>query len=138
MHSRFKSWVANKLIWGWHPSGFFTGEMSWQNWHSMDEFQQVCWHWTYKNGLLERLFEGEERYIQVRFEDLFVAHDSALLEGVLGFVGIPYRERFNLMLRKSENVSRKAYCPAWDAWSEVRKRQLLSICGEKMEEYGYS
>jgi hypothetical protein len=104
----------------------------------MDEFQQVCWHWTYKNGLLERLFEGEERYIQVRFEDLFLERDSATLERVLAFIGIPYRERFESMLQQSENVSRKTYCPPWNGWSEVRKQQLLNICGEKMGEYGYS
>jgi hypothetical protein len=138
MHSQFKSFVANKVVLGWHPSGYSTGETSWRVWRQMDEFQRVCWHWTYKNTLLESLFEGDEHHIRVRFEDLFLARDSETLERALAFVGIPYRERFESVLRESKNVSRKTYCPPWDTWSEVRKRQLLDICGEKMEEYGYS
>ena len=136
-HSRFKSWVANKIVLGWHPSGYFTGELSWREWRRMDEFQRVCWHWTYKNTLLEELFADDERYIRIRFEDLFLAQDSGTLREMLAFVGIPYQERFAAMLQKSKNVSRKAYFPAWEAWETERKRQLLDICGEKMREYGY-
>jgi len=136
-HSRFKSWVANKMVLGWHPSGYFTGELSWRAWRRMDEFQRVCWHWTYKNALLEELFAEDERYIRVRFEDLFLAQDSGTLRGMLAFVGIPYQERFTAMLEKSKNVSRKAYFPAWESWGPEQKRQLLGICGEKMREYGY-
>ncbi len=79
----------------------------------------------------------DERYIQVRFEDLFLAQDSGTLREMLAFVGIPYQERFAAMLEKSKNVSRKAYFPTWEAWETERKRQLLDICGERMREYGY-
>lgn len=136
-HSRFKSWVANKMVLGWHPSGYFTGELPWRAWRQMGEFQRVCWHWTYKNMLLEKLFVDDERYIQVRFEDLFLAQDSHTLKEMLAFVDIPYQERFETMFEKSKNVSRKAYFPAWEAWETERKRQLLDICGENMREYGY-
>ena len=138
MHTRFKSWVANKLVPGWHPSGFFTGEMSWRQWQQMDEFERVCWHWKYKNMLLEDLFEGEERYIRVRFEDLFLAGDSSKLREILDFVEIPYERELEAILAKNRNMGRKTYFPAWDEWEPRRKRELLNICAGKMKEYGYS
>lgn len=138
-HTRFKSFVANKLIPGWHPSGFFTGEIPWQTWRGMDEFQRVCWHWTYKNALLERLFEGDERYIRVRFEDLFFGEGAEeVLRATLSFIGIPCRDEFTAILRKSKNVSRKSYFPRCEEWESKRRQQLLDICGEGMKRYGYA
>lgn len=137
MHSRFKSWAANKIILGWHPSSYFTGEMSWRAWQQMDEFQRVCWQWVYKNTLLERLFAEDEHYLRIRFEDLFLTQDSHTLKEMLAFVGIPYRERFEAMLEKSKNVSSKAHFPSWETWAPKRKRELMDICGGKMEDYGY-
>jgi hypothetical protein len=136
MHTRFKSFVANKFVPGWHPSGFFTGQVAWRRWRRMDEFQRVCWHWTYKNALLERLFEGDERYLQVRFEDLFGAGPDAL-RSVLSFAGLPYRDEFTAMLGQSKNVSHKTYFPRWEAWKPEKQQQLLEICGEGMRRYGY-
>jgi hypothetical protein len=136
MHTRFKSFVANKLVPGWHPSGLFTGQVAWRRWRRMDEFQKVCWHWAYKNALLERLFEGDERYLRIRFEDLFGAGPDAL-RSALSFVGLPYRDEFTAMLGQSKNVSRKTYFPRWEAWEPERQQQLLDICGEGMRRYGY-
>lgn len=137
MHSRLKSWVANKVVLGWHPAGYFTGELSWREWRQMDEFQRVCWQWTYKNTLLERLFAEDDRYLRVRFEDLFLTQASNTLKKMLAFVGIPYQERFEAMLEKSKNVSHKAYFPSWKVWGPEQKRELMSICGKKMRDYGY-
>lgn len=137
-HSRFKSWVANKVVPSWHPSGYFTGELAWREWRRMDEFQRVCWHWTYKNTLLEKLFAGDERYIRIRFEDLFLAQDAETLKEMLTFVGIPYQERFEAMLQKSKNVSRKTYFPRWKKWADIKRHQLLHLCTEQMRRYGYS
>jgi hypothetical protein len=137
MQSRVKSLVANKVVVGWHPSGYFTGEMSWQQWRGMDAFERVCWHWTYKNGLLESLFAGGDRYLRVRFEDLFSEGGPKTLNQTLGFLGIPWEERFRTMLRRRRNVSCPKSCPPWESWSHGRKRRLADICGEKMSEYGY-
>ena len=137
MHTRFKSFVANKLIPGWHPSGYFTKEMPWQAWHNLDEFQRVCWHWKYKNTLLEDLFKSNQNYLRVRFEDLFLTQSTATLKDCLSFVGIPYREEYTLMIGRSENASRKIYLSKWETWKPERKQQLLDICGNKMKDYGY-
>jgi hypothetical protein len=136
MHTRFKSFVANKLVPGWHPSGFFTGQVSWHKWRRMDEFQKVCWHWTYKNALLERLFEGDERYTRVRFEDLF-GGEPEVLRSTLDFIGIPYRQEFAALLQQHKNVSHKSYFPTWHECETQKKQQLLEICGEGMQRYGY-
>jgi hypothetical protein len=136
MHTRFKSFVANKFVPGWHPSGLFIGQVPWRTWLQMDEFEKVCWHWSYKNAFLERLFDGYEQYVRVRFEDLF-GSDPRVLRSTLDFVGIPYREGFAALVQQQKNVSRKSYFPAWQEWEAERKQQLLEICGEGMRRYGY-
>ena len=137
MHTRFKSLVANKLILGWHPSGFFTGDMSWHEWRRMGEFERICWHWVYKNGLLERMFVDNKNYRRIRFEDLFLPEGWRVLESVLTFAGVPYEERFQSMLQQEKNRSRKSYFSPWGLWKPEQQEMLLHICGNKMAQYGY-
>jgi len=137
MHTRFKSFAANKLVLGWHPSGYFTGEMSWRKWRRMDEFQRVCWHWTYKNTLLEHLFKDNMRYQRIHFEDLFFGDGPEILQQTLAFMDIPYQDRFTAIFQQEKNRSKKTYFPKWDAWEADKKQQLWDICGEKMQRYGY-
>ena len=137
MHTRFKSFVANKLVPGWQPSGLFTGEISWKRWLKMNEFERVCWQWVYKNRLLQQLFQDDERYMQVRFEDLLLSQTPDMFRSMLSFVGIPYQDRFDQMLCRPKNSSRKTYFPKWEDWIPERQQQLLDICGEQMQYYGY-
>ena len=137
MHTRYKSFVANKLILGWQPSGYFTKELSWQVWQNFDEFQRVCWQWTYKNTMLETLFSDYKDYLRVRFEDLFLSQNLDTLKGVLSFAGIPYLYKHGIMINKRENTSKKTYLSKWEFWVPERKQQLFDICGDKMKEYGY-
>jgi hypothetical protein len=136
-HTRAKSFVANKLVLGWHPSGCFTGEMPCEEWRRMDEFQRVCWHWTYKNALLERLFGDDEQYLRVRFEDLYFEEEAEELRKMFAFIGIPYQERYESVIRKRKNASRKTYCSSWSNWPIEQQSQLSKICGKKMKSYGY-
>ena len=137
MHTRFKSFVANKLVLGWHPSGFFTGQIPWRIWSRMDEFQRVCWHWNYKNNLLENLFKDDEHYIHIRFEDLFSEDGENALRSIFSFVGIPYRSQFSGIFQVKKNRSSKEYFPPWQHWARARQQNLLDICGELMRRYGY-
>jgi hypothetical protein len=138
MHTRFKSFVANKLVFGWQPSGYFTGEFPWRVWQSMDEFQRVCWQWAYKNKKLEQLFEGQPNYLRIHFEDLFSGeHQQFTLESVIGFIGIPYQSRYSAIYRQKKNSSRKTFFPSWQDWEPERKKKLLEICGQQMYYYGY-
>jgi hypothetical protein len=137
MHSRFKSFVANKIVLGWHPSGFFTGTFSRQEWNRLDEFQRVCWQWTYKNTLIENLFEDDPRYLRVRFEDLLLADNTETLHKLLSFLGIEYQERFNLIVKKPKNVSKKGYFPTWEQWTPKRCAQLNELCHPLMKQLGY-
>ncbi len=139
MHGRWKSYVANKLLPAWHPSGYWTGEKSWEEWCRMDEFQRVCWHWTYKNRLLEHFFNHSGvRYRRVRFEDLFLgARSEGILREVIDFLGVPFQKRFLRVLEKPQNTSRKTYFPRYPDWPPRSKEQLLNICAEEMQRYHY-
>lgn len=137
MHTRAKSFIANKLIPGWHPSGWLCGDVPRSVWWRMDEFQRVCWHWQYKNTLLENLFAGDTRYRRVRFENLFLQHDEDLLRKTLAFAGIDYQPRFGKILQAGKNRSKKTYCPPFDALPVARQAYLLELCGDLMKRYGY-
>jgi hypothetical protein len=103
----------------------------------MDDFQRVCWHWKYKNALIEGLFEGYERYLRIRFEDLFLSQGVEVLREMLRFTGIPYQEQVAAMLQTRRNESRKMHFPAWEGWGVERRQQLVNTCGENMTKYGY-
>ncbi|MCI0521461.1 MAG: hypothetical protein L0Z70_14540 [Chloroflexi bacterium] len=137
MRTRKRSMIANRWVYGWHPSGYFTGEFSWGEWRRMDEFQRVCWHWVYKNTLIERLFSQDSRYQRVYFEGLFSAGGEAILRTILEKAGIPYVARYGEALKSGKNASRKEYIGRFETWDERRKGQLMEICGGKLQEWGY-
>ena len=138
VHGRFKSYIANKFVFGWHPSGYFTGKVPWRTWLKMDEFQRVCWHWVYKNQNLESFFANSPHYLCLRFEELFSAEKGQeTVELLTSFIGIPYQNRFETIYKQAKNSSLKTHFPQWAEWPEERKRQLMDICSQQMEHYGY-
>lgn len=137
MHGRYKSFVANKFVFGWHPSGVFTGEFSWRVWRGMDDFQKVCWHWKYKNALMAHLFEDYDRYLLLRFEDLFSEKGEETLNAMFTFTGISAPDGVTGMLQTKKNLSLKKRFPPWDQWDPATQQQLMDICGQGMRRYGY-
>jgi hypothetical protein len=137
MRTRRRSFIANKLVPGWHPAGDKVGDYSREQWRRMDAFQRVCWHWSFKNRLIQELFGGDPRYYQVRFEDLFLTESPSALESLLDWCSIPYTGNHESIIDRPLNVSRKKYFPSWDALPHERKRELLVICQREMERFGY-
>lgn len=137
-HTRAKSYIANKLVPGWHPSGYFTGEVPWAAWRRMDEFQRVCWHWSFKNRWIEDAFGGSDRYLRVQFEDvIFSPGRDAALRRVLEFLGIPFEARHRAIYAQEKNTSRKTFFPRYADWPAERRVQLRELCGALMRHYGY-
>ena len=103
----------------------------------MSDFQKVCWHWSYKNSLLENIFKSHLNYNCVRFEDLFSENGKETLESLFSFMGISFKPEFATMLQKKKNISAKKWYPPWDQWNPLKKQRLLEICGKGMKHYGY-
>ena len=137
MHTRFKSFIANKFIIGWQPSGYFTGEFSWNEWHKMDEFERVCWLWVYKNRMLEKIFHNTDNYLQIYFEDLFLSKNKQTFDNLLSFIGVPNQVNLTHIFQHVKNRSKKTYIPPWEEWPSERQKRLSDICGEQMIHYGY-
>jgi len=135
--TRKKSFIANRLVPGWHPSGYLTGEMPWKEWIRLKPYQKVCWQWVYKNRYLETAFQDKKRVARVSFEDLFSAEGPKVLKRALATAGIPYRDAYDRVFAARKNVSRKRACPAWPQWPETARRELIRICGNAMKRYGY-
>lgn len=137
-HTRPKSYIANKAVPGWHPNGWLTGEFTWRQWQAMNEFQRVCWHWRFKNELLETLFSKSTRYMRLRFEDImFGSQREKMLAQLLSFLDIPYEHQFEAIFKKKKNVSKKTYFPRYADWPSEKKYQLAELCGSTMERYRY-
>jgi hypothetical protein len=138
-HTRLKSYIANKAVPGWHPNGWLAGEFTWRQWQVMNEFQRVCWHWRFKNELLETLFSKSARYMRLRFEDIMFGNQrKEMLANLLSFLDIPYEPRFEIIFEKKKNVSEKTYFPRYADWPSERKYQLAEFCDSTMERYGYA
>lgn len=138
MRGRAASYVANKWVPSWHPSGYLTGEYSRLEWRAMDELQRVCWHWSFKNRLIRDTLGRGPHYRCVRFEDLFMGEDRrSVLQDLVGFLDIPFREEQTAIYRQAKNASRKGYCPSWTEWSTRRQEQLIELCAAEMVRYGY-
>jgi hypothetical protein len=135
--TRKRSFVANRLIPGWHPSGYLTHEFSFQKWMRMQPYQRICWHWAYKNNALEIAFRGSKQYSRLLFEQLFSARGPEVLEGALANAGIPFKGSYNRVFAGKKNESRNQTRLAWSRWSNAAKEDLLHLCGGLMERYGY-
>ncbi|MFC1885016.1 hypothetical protein ACFL2O_09610 [Thermodesulfobacteriota bacterium] len=137
MRTKTKSFIANKFVPGWHPSGFFTGAIPFKEWVRMKPYQKVSWHWAYKNRFIENTFRESDRYIRIFFEELFSEKGPHVLEEALSRAGIPYRNSFDKIFATKKNVSKKNACPLWEKWPEKHKLELTRICGDLMRRYGY-
>jgi len=139
VHTRTKSYIANKLTPFWQPSGVLTGEISKEEWDNFEEFQRVAWYWTFKNRRIEQMHEGDGGYLRLRFEDIFdKAKCETNLKGLLDFIGLPYKDNLVSFVNSKKNVSKKSYCPPFSEWSVEKKRRLYEICAPLMREYGYT
>jgi hypothetical protein len=87
---------------------------------------------------MESLEESTTPYLRVRFEDLFNTKDpEEIFNRITDFIGLPrvtgIRDRF----REPANTSATTDFPEWPEWTPQQARQLQSLCGERMNKYGY-
>lgn len=120
-----------KLAAEWWPNWFPKGE----GWPQMDGIERLAWFWNLVNSHLNR---GEgiygERYLRVKFEELFCAEG---LERLTDWIGLP-RSRGIIEEAKRERVNAShGGLPAWEQWPAADQEKVLRHCGPLMRVYGY-
>lgn len=129
--------LANLCIPYWLPKpDYLAGHTL--RWRKMSEPQRMAWYWSIINRAINR---GQERYgdryLRIRFEDLFAA-DGSGLQKLTDWIGLPRCARLSEDANREQvNASRERNFPKWADWDEQLKTQLLEYCGELMDMYGY-
>ncbi|HEX2974226.1 MAG TPA: hypothetical protein VHP11_17965, partial [Tepidisphaeraceae bacterium] len=108
-------------------------------WMQMTDRQRAAWYWKTVNTDLNR---GQEllgdRYLRIRFEDLF-ARDGSGLKSFADWIGLPWKEALLASANKENvNASQAKRCPSWKEWSPEEKHQVLQYCEPLMKLYGYA
>ena len=108
-------------------------EPYYEHWDKMSKFEKCCWFWMNENRMLKNEIEN-----MIFFEKLISDYDyfrSSLLEPI----GIEIPE--SLWARKHNkplNQTKKHEFPKWNHWDKEHTETYWKICGNLMEELGYS
>jgi hypothetical protein len=132
------SYIANHFVPFWQPNPFLVGELPISKIFSFTRFEKFCWIWDFKNRVMESLEKSPTPYLRVRFEDLFKTKDpEVIFSKITDFIGLRrvtgIRDRF----REPANTSATTDFPEWPEWTPQQAWQLHSLCGERMNKYGY-
>jgi len=97
------------------------------------QFERIAWHWAEVNRVILRALEAlpEQRKMFVRLEDLRASPD--VLEGLLHFLNLGYREADFALLQRPHNVNRAQDC----LLSPVERDAFDHVAGTMMQRLGY-
>jgi len=108
-------------------------------WKEMEAYERIAWRWKSINTILDR---GEElftdRYIRIRFEDLF-ANDASGLGQIAEWLGLPSEPIRSLKSTKRKiHASHNKGFPHWRNWDQEMRDVVQGHCRRLMEKYQYT
>ena len=125
----FRSWLLRPGTYEENPARL---------WREMRPAERLAWYWNAINSELSRgkdLFG--ERYLHVRFEDVF-GDDGNQLMRLARWIGLPDTPSLLEEFRKGKiNASPDRGFAPWEEWDRDLKLRVLSLCGPLMAQYGY-
>ena len=109
-----------------------------KQWNEMSLQERLGWRWNTINGVLD---EGRkifgERYLRLRFEDLFDAEKSGL-KVMADWMGLSKgKALMEAASRKRHNASQGPSFPLFEEWEPTIQKHVLQLCTTRMAEYGY-
>ncbi len=109
-----------------------------RRWRDMSPAERGAWRWATINGELNR---GEElfgeRYLRLRFEDLFTP-DGSGLRTLTDWIGLPEKAEVAEAARTEKvNASRDRGFPKWENLDPGLRNAVLAHCKDMMQTYGY-
>ncbi len=109
-----------------------------RRWADMAHQERLAWRWNTINGVLEQGSEiFGDRYLRIRYEDLFDAHKSGLV-AMADWLQLPDTERVRAAASGSRhNASRGTSFPPFQEWDSTTQEAVMKHCGKRMSEYGY-
>lgn len=58
------------------------------DWSKMNQFQRVCWHWSFINNHVYQSFKNDPNYLILRFEDLFIEKKIETINILIEFLDL--------------------------------------------------
>jgi hypothetical protein len=108
-------------------AAYVAGEMTKEEWESLDQFGRCCWYWSYTNRVIARDLPATGlAWMLVRLEDL--AREWRSVESFVG-VELPLPER----VPHSNRSTRKPI--SWKHWSRGQRRTFARLCGGLMDQH---
>lgn len=105
-------------------------------WVDFNQIQKTTWLWNESNMFIENFKTtiNKERIFNFNFNELSVEN----LLKLTNFIDINISEKFiKKQISKKENVQQVGQYKIYDNWNEIEKKQLIKICGELADKYGY-
>lgn len=131
MHAR--GWYSNNTElheWEkWRITGYKTKSTSLIKWKLMSPFEKCCWHWNYKNQLIElALAQTNADSIQIKLEDI-----NVIKERIQKFLSI------SLPADAAPSADNRAFkhhsiLPS-ENWSNFQLKKFKLICGDNMDRW---
>ncbi len=130
--------LAVKFCPHWVPKPEHFAKRPAARWGRMSPPVRLAWLWTTINSILDHGRElFGDRYVRLRFEDLFAAHGPGLRQ-LAQWVGLPENAELVTQAREHPlNASSRQVLPTWQQWDPQLLEQVDAHCGELMESYGY-
>lgn len=110
-----------------------------RKWRLMAPEERLAWRWSRINGELERGAElFGERYIRLRFEDLFDAQSSGLVE-LTNWLDLDlHRLSTGWPAVEQLNQGQRTKARSYHDWPTDIAASVRDLCAEQMGRYGYT
>jgi hypothetical protein len=66
----------------------FAADEYFQKWESMNQFERVCWNWRFVNNYVDDKLNGQDNYLRIKFEDIFIDKRVESIEKIMKFFKI--------------------------------------------------
>lgn len=140
IHSRSKSWIANKYIPFWHIPGYALSEIEKKDWMKMPLFEKFCWSWKIKNSLIENIYSNcnNNNYLFIKLENIQKKESRVLnIKKITNAIGFDYKENSSDFFDNKYNKSRSNIMKPWQYWDNDLALKLDEICSPLMKKYKY-
>ncbi len=104
-----------------------------QEWGNMTRFQRICWMWMRENEYMRKRINK-----RAHFEDILSSY-TLFREQILEPLGLNLEEAvWQSSIQNPQNVTKEYTIGKWKYWTQEQQEEFIRICGQEMQEYGYT
>ena len=109
------------------------GDQWYNEWTNMNRFERLCWYWDIENRYL-----GESIDNIIKFEKLISNYEYFRTNLLIPLNLEISEEIWQKEVKTPKNITPKHNLPHWTKWDQHKKEKFFEICGDTMNNLGYS